>query len=210
MASTNKERVLESIWAASPRGATNSDIRQGTGITSHQQVYMLTRDLMGPGWIQGEQRGREWVFWADESVGAQLSSPGRTGPGKPYFGPLASEAFAERAREAMSAHLGVPLVPGVVPGVPRVFELVSPDRSMAGCTLYYAPVQRQWLPPAKFSLIGERVWLLEKAGASVAFLVFGYDRDVPLRWLKRYGDLAPGIDFYFLGDEGTLEQLAGI
>jgi len=207
MGSTNKERVLEYVWAASPGGATNGEIQRETGITSHQQVYLLTRELMGPGWIQGEQRGREWVFWADESVGAQLSSPGETGPGEPYGGTRDSAAFAERAREAMSAHLGVPLAPGGIGGVPRVFELVSPDRNIAGCAVYYAPVQRQRLPPAKFSLIGERVWLLEKAGAQVAFLVFGYDRDVPLLWLKRYGHLAPNVQFYYLSDEGALEAL---
>lgn len=207
MGSTNKERVLEYVWAASPAGTTNGEIQRETGITSHQQVYLLTRELMGPGWIQGEQRERKWMFWADESVGAQLSSPGGTGPGEPYRGPRASAAFADRAREAMSAHLGVPLAPDVIYGVPRVFELVSPDRSIVGCAVYYCPVQGQRLPPAKFSLIGERVWLLEKAGAQVAFLVFGYDRDVPLLWLRRYGHLAPNVRFYYLSDRGALEEL---
>lgn len=208
MGSTNKERVLEYIWAASPGGATNSEIQQGTGITSHQQVYLLTRELMGPGWICGEQRGREWVFWANESVGAQLSSPGRTAPGEPYGGVSTSEAFAGRAREAMSTHLGIPLAPDEIHGVQRTFELVSLERSIVGDALYYAPIQGQRLAPAKFSLIGERVWLLEKIDAAVKFLAFGHDRDVPLLWLKRYGSLAPGIDFYFLGDGDTPEQLA--
>jgi hypothetical protein len=205
--STNKERVLEYIWAASPMGATNGEIQRGTGISSHQQVYLLTRELAGGGWIRGARRGREHVFWVDESVSAQLFSLGGTGPGEPYRGLRASEAFAERACAAMSAHLDVPLAPGAIDGVPRAFELVSPDRSIVGCTLYYAPVQRQRPPPAKFSLIAERVWLLEKTGAHARFLVFGYDRDVPLRWLERYGSLASGTDFYFLGDDGTLERL---
>jgi hypothetical protein len=34
MGSTNKERVLEYVWAASPGGATNGEIQRGTGITS--------------------------------------------------------------------------------------------------------------------------------------------------------------------------------
>ncbi|MBN1580155.1 MAG: hypothetical protein JXA89_05590, partial [Anaerolineae bacterium] len=182
-------------------------IREATGIGSHQQVYLLTRELSGPGWIQDTQRGRERAFCADESVGAQLSSPGRTGPGEPYLGPRASAAFTEKVIEAMSAHLGVSLGPGVVPGVPRAFELVSSDRSVVGCALYYAPVQGQRLPPAKFSLIGERVWLLEKSGAALQFLVFGYDRDVPLLWLKRYGHLTSGVQFYYLDDEGVLEEI---
>ena len=208
MGNTNKERVLETIWAASPEGATNGEIQRGTGITSHQQVYLLTRELMGPeGLIQGEQRGREWVFWANESVGAQLSSPGGTGPGEPYLGPRASATFSARACVAMSAHLEVSLAPGVVPGVPRAFELVSPDRRTVGCALYCAPVRGQRLPPAKFSLIGERVWLLEKTGAGVRFLVFGYDRDVPRLWFRRYGHLAPGVRFYYLDDGGAVEAL---
>jgi len=38
MGSTNKERVLEYVWAASPGGATNGEIQRETVITSHQQV----------------------------------------------------------------------------------------------------------------------------------------------------------------------------
>jgi hypothetical protein len=207
---TNKERVLEYVWAASPEGATNGQIQRGTGIISHQQVYLLTQELMAPGWIQGARHGREWVFWADESVGAQFCSPGGTGPGEPYLGPRASAVFAERARAAMSAHLGLSLGPGAVPGVPRVFELVSDDGSAVGCTLYYAPVQGQHLPSAKFSLIGERVWLLENVSAPLRFLAFGYDRDVPLRWLQRYGHLAPGVRFYYLGEGRAVEEIEGL
>jgi hypothetical protein len=80
MGSTNRERVLEYVWAASPEGATNGEIQRETGIISHQQAYLLTRGVMGPGWLEGEQCGRGWVVWADESVGVQLSFPGGTGP----------------------------------------------------------------------------------------------------------------------------------
>jgi hypothetical protein len=205
--STNKERVLECIWAASPGGATNAQIRHGTGITSHQQVYLLTRELAIPGWIRREQHGREWVFWADESVGSQLSSPGATRLEEPVAGPHASETFAERARAAMSLYLGVELAPNVIPGVLWAFDMVSPDQSMTGCALYYAPVQGQHLPPAKFSLIAERIWLLERAGARDRFLVFGYDRDVPLLWLERYGHLASGVGFFYLDGDGSVEEL---
>ena len=207
MSRTNKEDVLDTIWAASPKGVTNGEIRQMTGISSHQQVYMLTRELAALGWIQSRQDGREWVFWVDESVPAQLSSPGGTGTGEPYRGPRASETFVARAREAMSAYLGVPLAPGVLPGVPRRFELVSADRRVAGSTLYTAPVQRQRLPLAKFSLIGERVWLLEKTSAESRFLVFGHDRVLPLLWLKRYGHLAPEVHFFYLDENGRVEEL---
>ena len=210
MSRTNKERVLDYVWAASPGGTTNSQIQRGTGISSHQQVYLLTRELAGAGRIRGERRGRESVFWVDESVGAQLSSPGRAAPGGRHEQTLAPQAFAELARSTMSAHLGVPLAPGRVADVPWAFDLVSLDNKVVGCTLYYTFVQGQHLPPAKFSLITERVWLLEKVGAQVPFLIFGYDRDVPLLWLERYGHLAPGVRFYYLDDDGVLEQLTEI
>jgi len=41
---TNKERVLDYLWSISPEHATNSQVREATGISSHQQVYMLTRE----------------------------------------------------------------------------------------------------------------------------------------------------------------------
>lgn len=63
------------------------------------------------------------------------------------------------------------------------------------------------LPAAKFATIAEHVWLLEKTGAPEQFLVFGNDREVPLRWLDRFGDLVAGVQFYFLADDGRLEVL---
>jgi hypothetical protein len=41
------------------------------------------------------------------------------------------------------------------------------------------------------------------------FLVFGNDRHVPVVWLERYGTLASGVEFYFLGDDDRLDQLSG-
>ncbi|HXZ62022.1 MAG TPA: hypothetical protein VEG62_04705 [Acidimicrobiales bacterium] len=61
---------------------------------------------------------------------------------------------------------------------------------------------------AKLSVIAEYVWLLGHVqNASRRFLVFGQDRAVPLRWLKRFAPLLYGIEFWFL--EGSeLERLA--
>jgi hypothetical protein len=39
--------------------------------------------------------------------------------------------------------------------------------------------------------------------------VFGNDRQVPVRWLERYGELASAVTFYFLSDAGNLERLGG-
>ena len=87
--------------------------------------------------------------------------------------------------------------------------MVSPDGSIVGDAKYFTLVRGQRLPPAKFSVIAEHVWLLERTGAPTTFLVFGNDRQVPELWLRRYGDLASGIAFYFLTDDGELEQLIG-
>ena len=53
----------------------------------------------------------------------------------------------------------------------------------------------------------ETVRLLEKTGASETFLIFGNDRRVPIMWLERYGTLLSDITFYFLTDDGDLEEL---
>jgi hypothetical protein len=210
MDKTNKERILDYLWSISPEMATNSQIREGAGISSHQQVYLLTRDLMYAGLIRGEQRGREWVFWADESLATQLVSPGRALPmqvssraGKG----LTPRAFEKLARTVMSDHFGVPLAPGEVPNVPKRFDLVSPDKDIVGDAKYFTLVRGQRLPPAKFSIIAEHVWLLEKTGAQNTFLVFGNDRQVPALWLRRYSNLASNVAFYFLTDDGVLELL---
>jgi len=207
---TNKERILDYLWSIVPERATNSQIRESTGIKSHQRVYLLTQELMHTGYIRGEQCGSRWVFWTDESLAVQFASPGPASPR--VFPPQTSQrltpnAFEELAQKRMSDHFGVSLAPGEVPGVPKKFDLVSPDRKIIGDAKYFTLVRGQRLPPAKFSVIAEHVWLLEKTGAPTTFLVFGNDRQVPELWLKRYGSLASGVAFYFLGDDGALERL---
>jgi len=63
------------------------------------------------------------------------------------------------------------------------------------------------IPPAKFSVIAEYVWLLEKTNAATKFLVFGNDRRVPETWLTFYGNLIDNIDFFFLDYDNHLEKL---
>ena len=76
-----------------------------------------------------------------------------------------------------------------------------------GDAKYYTRVGATRWPPAKAAGIAEHVWLLEKTGAAEAFLVFGNDRQVPVMWLERYGNLVSGVTFYFLSDDGELEEL---
>lgn len=210
MSRTHRERILDYLWAIAPDHATNSQIREATGIGSHQQVFLLTRELMYSHLIRGEQRGREWVFWADESPAAQLASPGRPAAGEAAAlirGQLSPAAFEDLARAAMGRHLGVSLARGQVPGVPKEWDMVSADGQVVGDAKYFTLVGGQRLPPAKFSIIAEHVWLLDKTEAPTRFLVFGNDRQVPELWLQRFGHLVMDVAFYFLADGGAVEQL---
>ncbi len=203
---TNRERVLDYLWSVGPSGATNSDIAHAADIQSHQQVYLLTQELLRQGRIRGEQQPGGWVFWADESPAVQLASPGRAHSGvrEPALLPRDFEALAQRV---MSKHFGEPLAPGKATDVPKLFDLVSADGQTVGDAKYFTLVEGQRLPPAKFSIIAEHVWLLEKTNARVRFLVFGHDRRVPELWLKRYGHLVERVAFFFLSDEGQLDEL---
>ncbi|MEK6860277.1 MAG: hypothetical protein AABX54_05690 [Nanoarchaeota archaeon] len=76
----------------------------------------------------------------------------------------------------------------------KKFDLVSKDEQFIGDAKYYKNIS---VPAAKFSTIGEYVWLLEKTPAKRKFLVFGKDIEVPKRWLERFGNLT-SVEFYFL------------
>lgn len=95
----------------------------------------------------------------------------------------------------------------MVAGIRKRFDFVSADQQVVGDAKYYTLVGGERLPPAKFATIAEHVWLLEKTGSPAQFLIFGNDREVPLRWLDRYGVLARSVRFYFLNDDDRLEVL---
>lgn len=122
MSGTHRGHVLDHLWAIVPDYATDSQIRETTGIGSHLQVYLLTQELMYSRLIRGEQRGREWIFWADESADVQLASPGRASCRD--LAPVVDErltprAFEDLARAVMSERFGVPLAPGQMPACTR-------------------------------------------------------------------------------------------
>lgn len=119
------------------------------------------------------------------------------------------EAFEAFARRKLSEHLGVDLRASEVPRVPKRFDMVSPDYRVVGDAKYLTMVKGERKPPAKFSLIAEHVWLLEKTAiAEKKFLVFGNDIRVPRLWLQKYGHLVDKVEFYFLDNNGQLERLA--
>jgi hypothetical protein len=203
---TNIERVLDYLWSAGPQGATNAQIREATGIEPHQQVYMITQELKRKGKVASRRDGYEWVFFVGESPDRLLQSPGRAAPST-SLPKLNAAQFEDLARQVLSQRFGAPLRPRQVAGVPKLFDLVSPDGNIIGDAKYYTMVNGQHLPPAKFSIIAEHVWLLEKTQAYHKVLVFGNDIEVPKRWLARYGHLRGDVAFYFLTDEGKIIEL---
>ena len=204
---TNIERVLDYLWSMGPDGATNARIREATGIQPHQQVYMITNELVRRGKIRSLRAGREWVFHIGETPEEILSSPGQAHPGT-TLPKLTAAQFEDLARQAFSQRFGVPLEEAQVPGVPKLFDMVSLDGSIVGDAKYFAMVGGQRLPPAKFSIIAEHVWLLEKSQAQRKFLVFGNVIEVPNRWLARYGHLRGDVVFYFMADDGVVIKIS--
>lgn len=209
---THTDTVLTYLQKITPREATNSDIVSKTGIRPHQTIFMITRVLMREGKIKGMQSGHEWRFWSpvatnSDQSGSRQPEMGYSPPEDTPADRMASIQFEIQARRAMSNFYGTLLQPGPVPGVPKQFDLVSADRSIVGDAKFYRTVNGTSLPPAKFSIIAEYVWLLEKTNAPHRFLVFGNDRRVPVEWLKRYGSLAPSVAFYFIGSNNLPERL---
>lgn len=205
---TNKEKILAYLQYIAPNRVTNGELRAQTGISSHQQVYMLTRELVRLRQIASEQVGSQWYFWAPDP----LAETGPTSADPAVMADpehLTPAAFEQLAQRVMSEHYGVALAPGQVAGVPKQFDLVSADGQIVGDAKYYTLVRGSQLPPAKFATIAEYVWLLEKSRAAQPFLVFGNDVNVPRWWLRKYGALLDRVVFYFLRDDGTLEWLAG-
>jgi hypothetical protein len=205
---TNKERVLDFLRSIAPNGATNEEIVSKTGIRPHPQVFQITRQLKDAGIVKGVQAGKEWRFWY---TGVKISGRVIAAPteGSPMNGEerITPREFEAHATEAAARHYGVKFSPGRVGDVPKIFDLVSPDHRVVGDAKYFTLVGGTGLPPAKFSIIAEHVWLLERTPTDVRFLIFGNDREVPVRWLAKYGPLTKQVSFFFLHPSGTLETL---
>lgn len=201
-----KERILDYLWSVAPGGATNGQIAHALGISSQQTVYMTTQELAGRRLIRAAKEGAIWVFYALDAQADGVAVRASTAS-TAHAGVLTPATFEALAAQILGERYRTPLAPGVVAGIRKRFDFVSADAQIVGDAKYYTLVGGERLPPAKFATIAEHVWLLEKTGASTQFLVFGHDREVPLRWLERYGLLANSVQFFFLSDEGHLEVL---
>jgi len=163
---------------------------------------------MVTGAIKGRQLGHEWRFtYTVDAISEAPADPISTRLRADGPSTTTPAVFEAAARLAMSRYFNVALSAGQVPGVPKIFDLMSEDRRIVGDAKYYTLVQDERTPPAKFSVIAEHVWLLEKTQAQTQFLVFGNDRRVPEKWLAKYGVLARRCDFYFLTAENQLQRL---
>lgn len=124
-----------------------------------------------------------------------------------YQIPITPRVFEEFARKKLEQHFSTSLERGRVGSIKKTFDLVSSDNQIIGDAKFYTLVRGMHIPPAKFSVIAEYVWLLEKTNATTKFLIFGNDRRVPETWLTLYGNLINNIDFFFLGHDNHLEKL---
>ena len=155
--SSQAERVLDYLWSIAPNGATNGELARSLGIRSHQTVYVLTQQLLHQGRIRGAMSGAIWVFHVAEEPSTTLGTgPTWTSDATPAV------RFEALARRVLSDHYTVDLTPGSLPGLAKLFDFVSPDRRVVGDAKYFSLVGGVGLPPAKFSIIAEHVWLLEK------------------------------------------------
>lgn len=117
------------------------------------------------------------------------------------------KSFEHSARYRMSLYFKNELMSRQRKGWPKLFDMVSADFRIVGDAKYLSMVRGKYIPPAKFSVIAEHVWLLEKIDAEIRFLVFGNDIRVPKEWLRRYGELVNSVKFYFLTESGDIITL---
>lgn len=141
-----------------------------------------------------------------ERIGAALGAP-PAGEGAPVGGVNRRmdddwRSFEDRARQYFSKLWSVDLQARTIRVDGQVgwkFDLVSPDLRTVGDAKWLKNIK---VPAAKWSVIAEYVWLLQKVQADRAFMVFGHDIEVAERWLRRMRSLTAPVEFYFLGGAG--------
>jgi hypothetical protein len=201
-----KAQVLQVLEEISLEWASNAQLKARTGL-SHQSVFSITRELADAGLVTGERRDREWHFRIHPASGAS-SSPSSPAPLVETPVSVASgHVFEKFARDKLQAYFGCRLAAGTVENVPKRFDFLSEDNSIVGDAKFFDLVRGTANPPAKFAIIAEYVWMLEKTSARCMFLVFGNNRNVPSLWLKAYGHLLEQVAFLFLDQNGGLEVL---
>lgn len=157
---------------------------------------------LGVGWTTDiVELDEEVVMFKKE--GKPISEKTKTSTlSRPTERKMTSRAFENLAKDRLSEFFHEELEPRRKKGWPKLFDFVSKDFQIVGDAKYLSMVGGERLPPAKFSVIAEHVWMLEKLDAKIKFLVFGNDKRVVEEWLQRYERFVDDVQFYFLhGDE---------
>lgn len=202
---SNKELILRHLRFIFPQEVSISDLERATNVHPHQQVYIITRDLRQKGFISGRRIGTEWFFKAKSGEDILEVPQSDLPPEKDQSSN--SRTFEDTARIIFSTHFNAHLTAGSLPGVPKIWDMISSDGKIVGDAKYYTLVGGTSLPPAKFATIAEHVWLLEKTSAETKFLVFGNQIEVPQLWLARYGKLLKDVQFFFMNDKESVTKL---
>jgi len=180
--------------------------------SSHtNRSFKSHKKLENAGIIRGRLIGREWHFSLPD--GGNLAIPSKT-PASPSIPNALKDGmtpaeFEEFARIHMGKYYGVSFSKRRIGSVPKLWDHVSQNDDIVGDAKYLTLVGGTGKPPAKFSIIAEHVWLLEKTTAEERFLVFGNDIRVPQDWLRQYGKLVRDVKFYFLEHNGEVRILNG-
>jgi hypothetical protein len=212
---SNRDLILRHLLFVYPHEVTNSDLVKATHIQPHQQVFVITSRLLEQGLISGRKQGKEWFFKAKPSdvtntVKAQVAHAPIATPSIPSGieeTDIGSASFEQMARDVFSNYFATDLRVGSLPGIPKKWDLLSRDGQIVGDAKYFSLVGGKSLPPAKFSIIAEYVWLLEKTDARKKLMVFGNQIEVPQQWLHKYGSLVKTVKFYFLDNDGVISDL---
>lgn len=85
----------------------------------------------------------------------------------------------------------------------RQFDLVSEDSKWIGEIKYY---KNNFNLYSKFSSISEYVWILENLNSENKFIVFGGNKQVPLKWVSKFRSLVKDVKIYFF-DGMAMEEL---
>ena len=130
-------------------------------------------------------------FRKESSIDSQILSQ------KKAINEFTPNTFSLFAQVNMSAYYNKELTSRKKEEWPKYFDLVSSDFQIVGDSKFISPGKKTYIQSSKLSAITEQVWLLEKIGAKIKFLVFA-EEQVPRGWLNKYGMYNDQVQFFVL------------
>ena len=115
-------------------------------------------------------------------------------------------SFQHKVEEVLSKEWNIELKERtvIIEGIKKKFDIVSNDEKFIGDVKFHKNIIKT--PSGKLATVSEYVWLLQKTNAEHKFIVFGGTKDIPQKWMKRYGALIEDVKFYFFEND-KLEEL---